>query len=375
MGWVAGFRSALVSPYEEVRLAEPRAFGDQTVRQVLHLAGGGERLKVRLSNRYGRRPLAIGSARVAVRKAAEEIVPETSREVLFGGAARVTVPAGEELISDPVDLAVPEGTDLALSLFLPGETGLASYAVFARETAYITGGDQVAAPALPGAEQVEGRYYVSGVDVLADETPRIAVAFGDSWFEGVGTTVGANRRSVDVLNEKLGRDLVVNQGIAGNRLLTDEVGEHALSRFERDVLSVPGVSHVLLHLGINDLALPGMAGLPPAREEDLVAGLTELARRARDAGLTVTAATMGPFAGAIYEGVSTPEGLAARRRVNEWIRTGGAFDAVADVARAVENPDDPDFIRPDFDSGDGMHLNDEGARAMAEAFLAVTDLQ
>ena len=117
---------------------------------------------------------------------------------------------------------------------------------------------------LAGAEQVDARFYVSGVDVLAPDGTAIAVAFGDSWFEGVGSTVGANNRSVDFLNRRLERGWVVNQGIAGNRLLRDEVGEHALARFDRDVLAVPGRTHVLVHFGINDLGLPGMAGEPPA---------------------------------------------------------------------------------------------------------------
>jgi len=204
------------------------------------------------------------------------------------------------------------------------------------------------------------------VDVLAPEGTAIAVAFGDSWFEGVGTTSDAHHRSVDFLNARLGRGWVVNQGISGNRLLTDEIGEHALARFDRDVLSVPGVTHVLVNFGINDLGLPGMAGLPPATAEDLIDGFTELARRAHAAGLKVLAATVGPYGGAVYPGVSTPEGLKARHVVNDWIRTGGPFDAVFDVARAVENPEDPDFIRSDYDGGDGMHLNDAGARAMAD---------
>jgi lysophospholipase L1-like esterase len=367
MRWVAAFRSALVSPYEQIQLARSRGFADQTVRQVLHLAGGGRSLRIRLSNRYGREPLTVGAAWVAVRETADEIVSETARELRFGGDARVTIPAGQEVIGDPVDLAVTAGTDLALSLYLPGETEPATYAVRANETAYVVDGDLASAVALPGAEQTDGRFYATGVDVLTPDGSAIVVAFGDSWFEGVGTTPGANRRSVDVLNERLERGWVVNQGVSGNRLLTDEIGEHALARFERDVSAVPGASHVLVHFGINDLGLPGMAGLPPARADDLITGFTELARRARAAGLTITACTIGPFAGAVYEGVSSPEGLAARRRVNEWIRTAGAFDAVVDIARAVSRPDDPDLIRPEFDSGDGMHLNDAGARAMAEA--------
>ncbi|MEU1819654.1 GDSL-type esterase/lipase family protein [Streptomyces roseifaciens] len=365
--WVAGFRSAVISPYEEIRLTEPRGFDDQTVRQVLYMAGGGERIRVRLSNRYGRAPLTVAETRVAERRTADEIVAESDTGVRFDGSAQVTVPAGGEVVSDPVDLSVRAGADLVLSLYLPAQTGPATYSHMPVETAYVTGGNRAGAAALPGAEQVQARFYVTGIDVLAAEGTAVAVAFGDSWFEGVGTTLGANRRSVDALNRRLERGWTVNQGIAGNRLLTDEIGEHALARFEQDVLSVPGAAHVLVNFGINDLGLPGMVGLPPATAGELTAGFTELARRAHDAGLTIHAATIGPFAGAVYPGHNTPEGLAARREVNEWLRTGDAFDSVFDVARAVEDPARPDHIRPEFDSGDGMHLNDAGALAMAAA--------
>ncbi|WP_067829370.1 GDSL-type esterase/lipase family protein [Actinomadura kijaniata] len=361
--WVAGFRGAVISPYEEFRISEPRGFRDQTVRQVLRMAGGGERLRVRLSNRYGRAPLTIGAARVAGRGSGGAIVEGSDLAVRFGGAEQVTVPAGEEVVSDPVDRAVAAGDDLVLSLYLPDETGPATFQQFPLETAYVGAGDQVSAPELAGAEEVGSRFYVTGVDVFTDA--RIAVAFGDSWFEGVGSTAGAGRRSVDVLNERLDHGWVVNQGLAGNRLLTDEVGEHGLARFDRDVLAVPGVSHVLIHLGINDLLIPGMVGRPPARAEDLAAGYTELARRAREAGLTVLGATVGPIGGAIYPGAVTPEALAERRRVNEWLRSSDVFDSLFDVALAVGDPDDPERIRPEFADPDGMHLNDAGARAMA----------
>ncbi|GAA2213712.1 SGNH/GDSL hydrolase family protein [Nonomuraea monospora] len=394
---MAGFRSGVISPYEQIKLAESRGFRDETVRQALVLAGGGDQVRVRLTNRHGREPLTIGAARVALRptgdgpvpeterkarigdvtarevRIGDAIVPETEREVRFGGAGEVTIPAGGEVVGDPVELAVRAGDHLVLSLYLPDETEPATFSHQPMETAHIAPGNQVSAPALPGAEQVAARFYVSGVDVRAPRGTAIGVAFGDSWFEGVGTTMGADRRSVDVLNRRLPRGWVVNQGIAGNRLLVDEIGEHGLARLERDALSVPGATHVLVHFGINDLGLPGMAGEPPATAEDLIAGFTELGGRVRAAGMRVLAATIGPFAGAIYPGVSTPEGVAARRRVNEWIRTGAAFDAVFDVAKAVEKPDEPDFIRPEFDAGDGMHLNDAGAQAMG-ASVHLADL-
>jgi lysophospholipase L1-like esterase len=359
MIWTAGFRTAVISPYEQFQLTEPRGFADQTVRQVLHMAGGGERLRVRLTNRYGRTPLTVAAATAAAEHGQAALT--------FDGAEKVTIPPGEEAVGDPMDLPIAPGADLFLSLYLPEETGLATYSHKPVETARIVGGNHVMSPALPGAEQVEGRFYVSGVDVLAPDDTAIAVAFGDSWFEGVGSTTSANNRSVDFLNRRLERGWVVNQGIAGNRLLRDEVGEHALARFDRDVLSIPGLTHVLVHFGINDLGLPGMSGEPPTTSGALIEGFKALAQRAHEADLKILTATIGPFAGAIYPGVSTPEGLVVRREVNDWIRTTDAFDAVFDVARAVENPEAPDDIHPALDSGDGMHLNDKGAQAMATA--------
>ncbi|GAA5090127.1 GDSL-type esterase/lipase family protein [Nocardia iowensis] len=365
--WVAGFRSAVISPYEQVKLAESRAFADETVRQVLHLAGGGEQLRILLTNRYGRVPLVIGAARVALRKTGSDIITDTDTGLSFDGAAQVTIPVGGEVISDPIELAVTAGADLMLSLYLPEQTGLATFSHQPNEIAYVAAGNVVSETSLAIADEVPARFYVTGVDVLAPADTPIAVALGDSWFEGVGSTMSTNRRSVDVLNSRLDRGWAVNQGIGGNRLLTNEIGVPGVERFSRDVGTVPGATTVLINFGINDLILGGMSGEPPATADELIAGFTEIARRAHDAGLTIHAATIGPYAACIYEGMPIEETLPTRRQVNEWLRTTDVFDSVFDVARAVEDPERPDFIRPAYDCGDGMHLNDAGARAMAES--------
>ncbi|OAR24262.1 GDSL family lipase [Streptomyces sp. ERV7] len=382
--WVAGFRSAVLSPHEIIKISPSRGFHDQTLRQILHLDGGGEAVRVRLSNEYGKEPLVIAAARLAIRaergdavdpSADTALLPGTDRPLRFGGAAEVTVPVGEVVQSDPVELAVSAGTDLVLSLYLPEDTGLATFAHTPSQSAYAVSGNHVSAAVLDGAEEADGRYYVTGVDVLAPQGTAIAVAFGDSWLEGTGTSTGTNRRFPNQLNRRLGRGWVVNQGIGGNRLLTDEVGPHGLARFDRDVLGVPGATHVIFHFGLNDLGLPGMSGEPPATAEDLIEGYTTLAGRARSAGLTTIGMTMGPYAGTVYPGVDSPEGRVIRRQVNDWLRTSTVFDAVVDIAAAVQDPDAPDFIRPDLDSGDHLHLNDEGAREMAEAVdLALLEL-
>ncbi|MFE3754680.1 GDSL-type esterase/lipase family protein [Nocardia tengchongensis] len=358
--WVAGFRAPLVNPAETIKLAEPRTFADRTVRQVVRVAGGGSALRVVLTNRYGTEELVIGAARIAVRKTGGEIVAETNTEVRFAGSASVRIPAGADLVSDPVELPVEAGTELALSVYLP-ESATPAFSQFPMDSSWISTGDRTGDAAPSDAEETASRFFLTGIDVAVDSDAPVLVAFGDSWFEGFGSTHAGNRRSVDVVNERLTAGWAVNQGIGGNRLLTDEIGEHGLARFERDVLSVPGVAAVWVNFGINDLILAGTAAA-----DDLIAGFTALAARAHAAGLPVYANTIGPFAGAIYPGLSLAEGIPVRNAVNAWLRSTDVFDAVFDVAAAVEDPARPDFIRPEFDS-DGMHLNDQGARAMAGA--------
>ncbi|TGA99340.1 SGNH/GDSL hydrolase family protein [Streptomyces sp. MZ04] len=377
--WTAAFRSAVVSPHETIDLFELRGFAGQTVRQILRLDGGGAAVRVRLTNRYGKEPLHIGGARLAIRTKGSGIDAGSDTPVRVGGAEDFTVPVGEEVISDPVERAVAAGDELALSLWLPDDTGLSTYSAVPLRTGYAVPGNALSATSfdgIDGLEELATRHFITGADVLAPAGTAIAVAFGDSWFEGTGTTPDTDRRFPDLLNQRL-RDSgsngwVVNQGLSGNRLLTDEIGERALARLERDALDVPGVTHVLVHFGVNDLGIPGQeaypATAPVPTAEELIAGFTALADRLHAAGLTAIATTVGPYKDTIFEGYSTPEGVAVAREVNDWIRSGESpFDAYADLTAAVADPADPDRIHDDYDSGDGLHVNDAGARALADA--------
>ncbi|MFD8100315.1 GDSL-type esterase/lipase family protein [Nocardia fluminea] len=361
--WVAGFRTGVINPNEQIKLAESREFSDETVRHVVHMAGGGAAVRVRLTNRYGISPLRIGAARLAQRKTGSAI--GTDREITFGGTVDVVIDAGAELVSDPVDLAVVAGEDLLLSLYIPESTDRATFSHQPGEIAYIVTGYHTADVELSGAQEVPFRFFITGIDVLATDPPPVAVAFGDSWFEGFGTTQSANRRSVDALNARLTQGWVVNNGISGNRLTAEQIGESGSSRFDSDALQVPGVTDILVNFGINDLILGAMGGQPSATTEELIAGFTDLAERAHAAGLRIHAATIGPYAGCVYPGMPLLETQPTRHAVNEWLRTTDTFDSIFDVDRAVADPQRPDYIRPEFDSGDGMHLNDAGAAAMA----------
>ncbi|MEU6122488.1 GDSL-type esterase/lipase family protein [Streptomyces sp. NPDC047123] len=377
--WTAAFRSAVLSSHEDIEIFERRSFAAQTVRQIIRLDGGGSALRIRLTNRYGKHPLHIGGARLARRTEGSGIEPGSDTPVRVGGADDFTVPAGEEVLSDPIERNVRAGDELALTLWLPDATGPSTHSAVPLRTGYAVPGNALTAPTLAatdGLEELVTRHFISGADVLAPTGTPVAVAFGDSWFEGTGTTPDTDRRFPDLLNERLRaaghRGWVVNQGLSANRLLTDEVGEHALGRLRRDALDVPGATHVLIHFGLNDLGIPGQEAYPePApgpTAADLIAGLTTLADRIHDAGLSAVATTVGPYKDTDVEGYATPAGLAVAREVNAWLRgPDSPFDSLADFAAAVADPADPDRIRDAHDSGDGLHVNDAGAQALADS--------
>ncbi|OIJ91535.1 GDSL family lipase [Streptomyces sp. MUSC 14] len=362
--WIAAHRTAVIDPDEDFALFRSRGFTDQTVRQTLRLAGGGEAVRITLSNRYGKEPLEIGGAHLRG--------DGIDTPLTFDGTGTVTVPVGGDLVSDPVERPVAAGHVLTVGLYLPGDTGLTTFSAVPYDSGRAAPGDQLTARTLRDAEEVPTGHFGIGADVRAPEGTRIAVAFGDSWIEGAATTPGLDNSFPSQLGRRLPRGWIVNQGISGNRLLTDQIGAHLLARVDRDVLAVPGVSHVLIHIGLNDLGLPGHIAFPepgePPTADALIAGLTALADRLHAAGLTVVGSTIGPYRGAVYDGYDSEAGQAVRREVNAWLLgEEHPFDGILDVAAAVADPAEPDRIREEFDSGDGLHVNDVGAKAIAEA--------
>jgi lysophospholipase L1-like esterase len=364
-------------------------FDDQTLRQVVRVSVGGTALRVRLSNEYGSRPLAIGAARVARHAGGSATVAGTDRPLTFGGRTSVTIPAGAPALSDPVRLPVAAGSDLVISIHLPRATPAATQHGSAFQRTYVAEGDVTRAASLPGAQETTSWYFLSGVSVTGSSRAGTVVAFGDSITDGAVTTVDANRRWPDFLAGRLRADRslrhlgVVNAGIGGNRLLYDGntvpdpvfgglgpiFGDSALSRFDRDVAARPGARHVIVLLGINDIGQPG--SIAPADEavttEDLIFAHRQLIARGREVGLRVYGATLTPFEGTTIPGYHTEANEAKRQALNTWIRTSGEWDGVIDFDRAVRDPAQPLRMLPAFDSGDHLHPNDAGMRAMAEA--------
>ena len=384
--WVTTWSTAMVAPNTIVFGTSP-SFENQTLRQIVRTSIGGTHVRVRLST-FGAGVLRVGAAHIALRAADAAIVPGTDRTLTFGSLSSIVIPSGAIVVSDPVELDVPALADLAVSLFvqgrIQGNTGPASWHPEALQTSYVSPpGNFIQSIDMPFVSTTDNLapdgtphhawFWLAGVEVIArTQTGAIAIV-GDSVTDGTGSMPDANNRWTDHLARRLlevngNHELaVLNQGIAGNRLLNDIVGPNGLARYDRDVLVQAGITHVIALLGNNDI----LFDFNPAEVvsgEEIIAGHRQLIRRARTRGVKIYGGTLTPFGGFFF---ASPEKEAKRQAVNHWIRTSGEYDAVIDFDVAVRDPRDPTRLWSDddinYDSGDHLHPNDAGYAAMANA--------
>ena len=388
--------------------APATAYKSQTLRLIIHCSAGGKMVRIRLANVFGDQAVKIGSAHIALRTEGANIDAKSDRALTFAGKQSAQIAPHATLVSDAVELDVAPLSELAISLFLPESTTVTTGHLLAKQTNYVSaeGGDSSAAASFPVGKTITFWPFLTGVDVVASSRAATIVAFGSSLTDGDGSTRDANRRWPDVLAERLQKnghgDMgVLNEGVIGNRLLSDtespgqsggplagtyaelgrHLGESGVRRFERDVLRAPGVKYVILALGVNDILFPGsfIDGKEAMTAKLLIAGNRELVARAHKAGIRAIGTTIPPFEHALFRNpffdqFYSPEKEKVRQEVNEWIRHGGAFDGVIDFDEAVRDPEHPTQILPGYDSGDHLHVNDAGNVAQGNA-IALTLFQ
>ncbi|MBG0854930.1 SGNH/GDSL hydrolase family protein [Streptomyces spinoverrucosus] len=374
--WVGAWST---SPSAAEPGTETAGLHDRSVRNVVHTSVGGTGARITLSNLYGRLPLTITDATIALAAAhgSAAALPQTMRRLTFNGIATVVIPPGRQAMSDAVRITIPYDSDVLVTTYAPAEPGPVTVHAHVRQISYAAQGDHAEdVTGTPYTQQVEAWRYLTALDVLSKESHGTLVAFGDSLTEGHSSTVGANRRWPDVLAKRLreaavaGQDVprygVVNQGIGGNRILTGGNGRPAdnpsgLTRFPRDVLGRTNVKVVVIDLGINDILRN-----PSVTDPELILdGLRTLTGQAHARGIRVIGATLMPFGG--HRGYSA-EREAVRQAINAEIRSGRVFDAVVDFDRALRDAYDPRRFDPDYDSGDHLHPNDRGYERMAQEF-------
>ncbi len=382
--WVGAWEAADYAPLSFVPVLPDPPVADKTIRMIIRSAIGGPRLRVRFSNEFGEKPLRIGAAHIAIAAKGSSVQPNTDRVLTFDGHTTVTIPPGAPLLSDPIELPVAALSEVAISIYFPSETSLSTVHRGAQRDSYVAGpGDMTAATDLSNSDVKKAWYFLSGLEVLTDRASTV-VAFGDSITEGSNNEPLAYADYPDQLAERLAGSpthspvAIVNGGIAGNRILHDGAGISALARFDKDVLSLPGVSSIIVLEGINDIGFPRarlnelkIPNPPPNRfvsekvsAEEIAQGLQQVISRAHEHGMRVFGATLMPFEGTIaYDS----EGEALRQSVNQWIRTAKKFDGVFDFDALVRDPDRPTHLRKAYDSGDHIHPNAAGYKAMADS--------
>ncbi len=347
---------------------------DSTLREVVHTSIAGKELRIWFTNEFGIEPLRIDAATVGLSAGGSTVEISSLHPVTFGGQSSIVIPPGALVVSDPVIMATPAFANVAVSIYLPlQQISKISFHGDAAQDNYIQTGNEVSSPTLSQPATIDSWYFLKGIDVEAVASHVGAVVvFGDSITDGAWATENANHRWPDYLAVRLHDDpatvglSVLNEGIGGNCVLIHCVGPNALSRFDRDVLSQPGVKYVIVLESINDIGAlhnPNQPGYQ-LTAEDIEQGLGQLVARAHEHGIRIFGATLTPYKGAGY---FTDKGEQIREAVNQWIRTSGAFDGVIDFDKAMRDPAAPLTLLSAYDSSDHLHPKDAGYAAMANA--------
>jgi len=363
--WAAGWFSAPFAPFAVQPATTPAIFANQTTRQILRIDAAGRSIRLKLTNELGIAPLKVAGVHVALTDPAGAIVPGSDRTVTFDGEKETWLPAGAPRLSDPINVPVKALQHIAVSIFYRDKVVPAAH----HADLMVAPGDQLDRLEMQAAHRERGPGLVSEVDVLRDVAAPVIVAFGDSITEGAASTPGKDMSWPQQFAGRLAADpryrgwSVVNAGMSGNRLLHEGFGPPALARFDRDVLAVTGVTHVVLLEGINDI---GWWNKPDSEvtAAEVIDAYRQIVARAHARGVKVVGATILPYKGAVY---FTPEGERMRLEVNQFIRTGGLFDGVIDFDKVAADPADPARIDPRLEPGDHLHPNDGGYATMAAA--------
>jgi lysophospholipase L1-like esterase len=346
---------------------------DATFREIVHVSTGGVAVRVVLTNEFGLEPLTIGAAGVAISTGDSSIDAYAAKILSFGGQASVTLPAGTMAVSDPISMEVPALANLAVSLFVPAQLmSQSTVHSFALQTNYIATGNVAGAKTLTDPVEISSWNFLKGIEVVTagdGASGAAIVALGDSITDGAASARNANGRWPDVLARRIHADKalsgmgVLNAGINGNRLLHEGYGESALRRLDRDVISQAGVRYLLVLEGINDIGhiVTASPNDPAETAASLIRALQQIALRAHTHGIKVIGATITPYENCKY---ASPEGEKIRVAVNAWIRTSKDLEGVADFEKIVRDPAHPTRFLPAFDSGDHLHPNAAGLRAM-----------
>lgn len=352
----------------------PDQISNQTIKQISQISLGGEAVRLVFTNQYGDQPLFIDKTTVGLIKG-QSLKSKSAYPVYFSGKLKAQILPGKQLISDPIQLPVPDHSQLMVNTFIQRPTTFKTFHWDAKQTSWLITGNQTANLNTPSsAKTTTARLLLSAVEVKPKRKAHVVAVIGDSITDGATATLDANTRWTDFLAKRLSphQIAVINSGISGNRLLTDGMGDSALERLQKEVFQYSGVKTLIVLVGINDISWPGTAFAPKQQIptfETLTQGYKRVVDEAHRQGIQVIGATLLPFSGALpntpLDNYYQPNKDELRQRINHWIRTSHTFDGVLDLEQGLKDPKHSDRLNPIYDSGDHLHPNDRGNQQMA----------
>jgi lysophospholipase L1-like esterase len=348
-------------------LPPPPGLTSNTLRQVVHVSIGGKKLRVHFSNAFGNGALTMAAVRLALSDGGSAIKSESEKSLTFDGNESVTIPAGETVVSDPIDFDLAPHSDAAVTIYFEDAPANVTGHPGSRATSFLQAGNAVSVADLPSAARTQHWYILTGIDVLGEASDAAVVTLGDSITDGRGSEPDKNNRWPDDLANRLQDNsstrsiAVLNEGIGGNCVVHGGLGPTAVSRFDRDALGQDSVRWLIVLEGVNDIG--GSRGTNSPVAADLIAAYEKFVEKARAKNIRVYGATITPFGGSQY---ASPAHEAARQTVNDWIRNSGKFDAVIDFDAALRDPQNPSHLLPVADSSDHLHPSVKGYQMMAD---------
>lgn len=352
----------------------PDQISNQTIKQISQISLGGKAVRLIFTNQYGDQPLSIDKTTVGLIKE-QSLKSKSAYPVYFSGKLKAQILPGKQLISDPIQLPVPDHAQLMVNTFIQKPTIFKTFHWDAKQTSWIIAGNQAANLNTPNsAKTTTARLLLSAIEVKPKRKAHVVAVIGDSITDGATATLDANTRWTDFLAKRLSphQIAVINSGISGNRLLTDGMGDSALKRLNSEVFQYSGVKTLIVLVGINDISWPGTAFAPKQQIpsfEALTEGYKRIVDEAHRQGIQVIGATLLPFSGALpntpLDNYYQPNKDQLRQRINHWMKTSKTFDGLLDLEQGLKDSKHSDRLNPIYDSGDHLHPNDRGNQQMA----------
>jgi lysophospholipase L1-like esterase len=348
---------------------EPGLTG-HSLRQVVRVSIGGKKLRLKLSNEFGKDRISLKAVQIAVSTGGSSIDAKSNKELKFNGKSDVTLAPGSSIVSDPISFRLEPRMDLAITLYIHEASSTLTGHPGSRTTSYLLTGNEPAVVDFSRAVPTDHWYIISGLDVLASSKTAAVAIIGNSITDGRGSETNKQNRWPDILSERLLKNAstrnvgVLNVGIGGNCVVAGGLGPTALNRFHRDVLGQQGVRWCVIFEGVNDIGgLPESDEAVDRKADELISAYQKLVAEAHARKIKVYGGTIMPFRNHSYYSTYRER---CRNKVNEWIRTSGCFDAVIDFDRIMSDPNDPSGLLPEVQS-DYLHPNAAGHRKMGES--------